>query len=156
MKKLLSILLLTVSVLGLLSCSSASKVDDSTIGKIVYGEKYIRGVNLPEEQQNYYIIYDDYIEFHYYYDNAYIDSGEYDVSHYKMKYKYTIVDESTLAYFYDSVECYDDCNEHNHSSSRSGILIFSENVLLDDGMHEFVRESYLEDELTNYCKTEED
>ena len=152
MKKLLSILLLAVSVLGLLSCSAASKVDDSTVGKIVYGEKYIRGVNLPEEQQNYYIIYDDHIEYHYYYKEYHGD----DVTHYKMKFKYTIVDESTLVYFYDSVECYDDCNEHLHSSSTTGTLIFSENVLLNENMSEYVRESYFEDELTNYCKTEED
>lgn len=155
MKKLLSILLLTVSVLGLLSCSSASKVDDSTIGKIVYGEKYIRNVNDPEEQQRYYVIYDDHLEFHDYYKEYLGD----DVSHYKMKFKYTIVDESTLAYFYDSVECYDDCNQHNHSSSRAGVLIFSENVLIEQstsGFVKYVRESYLEDELTNYCKTEED
>ena len=151
MKKLLSILLLTVSVLGLLSCSAASKVDDSTVGKIVYGEKYIRGVNLPEEQQNYYIIYDDHIEFHYYHEDS-----DGDVTHYKMKFKYTIVDESTLVYFYDSVECYDDCNEHFHSSSTTGTLIFSENVLLQQGTTKYVRESYLEDELTNYCEPEED
>jgi len=156
MKRLFSILLIVGCLLGVCACSASSKVDDSTVGKIVYGEKYISDFNRPKEQQDYYIVYEDYLEFHYYDDNEYIDSGERGVSHYKMKCKYTIVDESTLAYFHDSVKCYDDCEIKNHSTASSGILIFSENVLMTKEMRKFVRESYYENELTNFCKTEED
>ena len=96
MKRLFSILLIVVCLFGLCSCSSSSDVDDSTVGKIVYGEKYISSdsVSRPEEEQNYYIVHEDYIEFHYYHTDS--DNR---VTHYTKEYKYTVIDEGSLVCF---------------------------------------------------------
>ena len=64
------------------------------------------------------------------------------------------MDEGTLAYFFDSIEIYDDDNRTNKDKpgTNNGILLFSKNVISTQSGNLFIRESYLENELKNFGK----
>ena len=145
MKKIVAVLLLLTCLLTLSACKTA-EIDDDNKGKIVYGEKYIYAEHAsdPEEEQTYYIFEKDYLTYHYYY---------YSYS-YTVTYKYEAIDEETIAFFFDSVEVHDgDAEEiEEELKDKNAILIVSKNVLMSQGGDLYVRESYLEDELTNFDK----
>ena len=149
MKKIIAVLLLVCSLLTLCACG-AKKQDASSANKLVYGEKYIKAsdVSLKEAEQKYYVFEKDYLTF-YCYDETY--DGR---VHYTITYKYEIMDEGTLAYFFDSIEIYDDddVTKEREKNMDRGILLFSQNVLSTQSGTFYVRESYLEDELENFGK----
>ncbi len=154
MKKLTAVLLLLTCLLALSACKTA-KLDDDSKGKIVYGEKYIyaEDASEPEEEQTYYIFEKDYLTYHHYYYYESYD-GSVDSYSYTVTYKYEAIDEETIAFFFDSVEVHDgDAEEiEERLKDRNSILIVSKNVLMSQGGDLYVRESYLEDELTNFDK----
>ena len=147
MKKIIAVLLLVCSLLTFCACG-AKKQDASYANKLVYGEKYIKAsdVSLKEAEQRYYVFEKDYFTYYFY---SELDSKR---QHYTVTYKYEIMDEGTLAYFFDSVEIYDDDDVTTKASLRksNGILLFSENVISTQAGTLFVRESYLENELENF------
>lgn len=149
MKKTVSVLLLLCCLLAFCACEGTTP-DMSSANKIVYGEKYIRAedASAPADQQVYYIFEKDHLIRHYY------DTSSNDrVYHYTLTYKYTFVDEGTVAYFFDSRVIHDDDNAtSNNSNIVNGILLFSENVLSNRSGDLYVRQSYLEQELTNFGK----
>ena len=158
MKKLVAVLLLLTCLFALSACKTA-EIDDDNKGKIVYGEKYICAVDVSdsEEEQSYYIFEKDYLTYHYYYYyESYDDSV--DTYSYTVTYKYEAIDEETIAFFFDSVDEIDglDTAEEEELKERlndkNGILIVSKNVLMSQGGTLYVRESYIEDELTNFDK----
>ena len=98
----------------------------------------------------YYIFEDkEYLQHHYYY-----HSSSYGYTHhYTMRCRYEIMDDGTLAYFYDSVTIHDDhTREDGYSTGKSGILLFSENVVATQAGDLYIRESFLENELKNFDK----
>lgn len=75
------------------------------------------------------------------------------VYHYTVTYKYEIIENGKLAYFYDSFETHEGNNAASADNQSSGILSFSENVLSSlDGKSIYVRESYFNNELPNFGK----
>ena len=135
MKKLLAISLLLI-ICTFVICSCAGTPDMSTVNKIIYGEKYHRARDYEadgEENFPYYIIYED----------GYL---EYTSASYTTRYKYEIVDESTLAYFFDS-STDEDAKTNDHD-----VLVFSENVLMEKNGTVFVREGYINEELPSFGK----
>lgn len=146
MKKTLAILLVLTSLLALVSCGAkGSTPDTSAANKIVYGARYIRSEDIsePAEKQNYYVVYKDRIEFHSYYYSSLSETHK----ECTVTYKYTIMDEGTLAYFYHSDE-----PKNTVRHDRSGLLLFSENVLATTAGVLFVREDYAKNELPNFDK----
>ncbi|MBQ7364553.1 MAG: hypothetical protein IJW46_03020 [Clostridia bacterium] len=151
MKKAISLLLILSCLL--VFCSCASTPDTSSANKIVYGEKYIavEDAALPAEEQSYYIFEKDYVtRYEYYKDTVFSNS----TSHYALTYKYEVMSEGTLAYFYDRVVIYEDdtVNTQEKFNKRNGILLFSENVIATTDEDLYVRESYLENELEYFGK----
>lgn len=146
MKKILSCLLLVSCLLSLCACEFTVS-DMFSPNKVVYGEKYIHEdyTSKPENEQIYYIFEKDYLIFHYY-------AGGSSIAHYTITYKYEMIDEETIAYFFDSVEIHDDDTrtaEYDRSSS-DGVLMISKNVVMTLGGILYVRQSYLDEELENY------
>ena len=134
MKKILAISLL-IAFCTLAICSCVGTPDMSSVNKITYGERFYSAENYDEDLSNhpYIIIYDD----------GFMDRV---TSSRTIRYKYEIVDESTLAYFYfDSTGVNTDTNKH-------GIFAFSENVLLDKDGTVYVREGYVNEELPSFGK----
>ena len=135
MKKLLALLFLLV-ICAFAICSCADTPDTSSANKITYGEKYYRANDYKADDKGnfpYYIIYEDgYLD--------YVGSQE------TTKYKYEIVDESTLAYFFDS------STDLGADTDSNGVLVFSENVLMTKAGTVFVREGYINEELPNFGK----
>lgn len=153
MKKVLSFLLVIGCLIALCSCNGEVQ-DVSAANKLVYGEKYILAsdVSVREEKQRYFIFEKDHLIYHHYYNHSSI-TGSDQVSHHTYTCKYQIMDEDTLAYFYDSVEIHSDHNNRTTASTAThGILLFSENVITNSEGQIFVRQSYLENELPNFGK----
>ena len=152
MKKIVALLIAFVCLLTLVACDQSQSSEDSSENKVVYGEKYIRSgdVNKDENEMQYYIFEDqEYLQYHYYY---YYSSYGY-ASHYTMRCRYEIMDDGTLAYFYDSATIHDDhTREGGCSTGESGILLFSENVVTTQEGALYIRESFLKDELKNFHK----
>ena len=150
MKKVLSLLLIVLCLLALCACGDTKAQDTSNANKLTYGVKYISAtsVSLPEEEQIYYMFEEDEMIFHYYYKST---SGT-RVSHYTLTFKYEIVDDGTLAYFFDGVEIHDEDTEHvdKDFSERAGLLMFSKNVLSTPDGTLCINETYLEEELGNF------
>lgn len=143
MKKFLALILVILSLVAICSCSSAP--DMSSVNKITYGEKYYMSddCHKPEDERRYYIIYDDgYMEF-------YCPYGFYGEK-YTVRYKYDIVDESTLVHFYDSLVVHS--GSKDITEDDTGMLLFSENVLMTKGGSIYVREGYINAELPNFGK----
>ena len=153
MKKILSLFLILCLASSLCACG-ATVQDASSANKLVYGEKYIRTdtISEPEEQRVYFVFEKDLLINHNYYQSTFSD---HDVYHYTVTYKYEIMDEGTLAYFFHSVTFHEDhtapMSEKELRNQRS-ILLFSENVLYNNGNVLYVRESYAEKELPNFGK----
>ena len=151
MKKLISVFLILACLLSFVACS-AKKLDTSTVGKIVYGEKYIFewSADAPEDEQSYYLFKKDSLEYHFY------SEFQGDIRHYTVTFKYTPVDEGSVACFFDSVKTHED---HNGGAlevqSDAFILLISENVVCTTEQRLYIREGYLEDELTNFGKQAE-
>ena len=150
MRKILSVLLVLSCLLVCCACRGDTTEKDPLENKVVYGEKYIsnRDTQLPENEQRYVIVEADRLKYHYY------DGGA-EVEHYTIACKYEILDEETIAQFFDSFEFHSDHNHTsymNFNSDFSGILLLSENVIFDQGGGIFVRESYLNTELVNFGK----
>lgn len=149
MKKILSVLLIMCCLTVFCACG-ASTPDTSSANQIVYGEKYISADEIlsPKSEQAYYIINKNSIKYY----NYYQYSGS--VQHCTITFKYEIMDEGTLAYFFDSIEIYDDDNTTNKDKpgTSHGILLFSKNVISTQSGNLFIRESYLENELKNFGK----
>ena len=153
MKKILSLFLILCLASSLCACG-ATVQDASSANKLVYGEKYIRidTISEPEEQQVYFVFEKGLLINPIYYQSTFSD---HDVYHYTVTYKYEIMDEGTLAYFFHSVTFHEDHTAPMTETSlrnNSGILLFSENVLYDNSNTLFVRESYAEKELPNFGK----
>jgi len=152
MKRTLAILLALCCLLALASCrTKASTLDTSAANKIVYGVRYIQtdDISKPTEEQNYYVIYKDHLEHHYYHYST--SSGK--TTHYTVTYKYTVMDEGTLAYFFDSYVLHDNDNATGKIlSNNSGLLLFSENVLSRPSGDLFVCEDYAKNQLPNFGK----
>jgi hypothetical protein len=74
------------------------------------------------------------------------------VYHYTLTFKYEIVEDGTLAYFFDGVEIHDDDTKHvdKDFSERAGLLMFSKNVLSTPEGALYINETYLEEELVNF------
>ena len=135
MKKLLALSLLLI-ICAFAICSCAGTPDTSSANKITYGEKYYRASDYEaddEEKFPYFVIYED----------GYLD---YVASKKTTRYKYEIVDESTLAYFFYS------STDLGEDTASNGVLVFSENVLMTKGGAVFVREGYINEELPNFGK----
>ena len=149
MKKIVALLIALVCLLTLVACDQSQPSEDSSENKVVYGEKYIKSssVNMDEDEMPYYVFEDEhYFKYYYYY------SYGSDIYHYTIRYRYEITDDGTLAYFYDSMTIYDDDTLTSTSSTSSGILLFSENVIYRQTGELYVRESFLENELKNFGK----
>lgn len=150
MRKILSVLLVLSCLLVCCACRGDTTEKDPLENKVVYGEKYIsnRDTQLPENEQSYLIIEADRLKYHYY------GGGADTVQHYTIVCKYEILDEETIAYFFDSFEFHSDHTSPymNYDSDFSEILLLSENVIFDRGGGIFVRESYLNTELVNFGK----
>ena len=154
MKKILSLFLILCLASSLCACG-ATMQDASSANKLVYGEKYILAstISEPEEQQVYFVFENDLLIYHVYYQYSRDDAY-----HYTATYKYEIMDEGTLAYFFHSVTFHEDHTAPMTETSLrngSGILLFSENVLYANGDVSptlYVRESYAEKELPNFGK----
>ena len=143
MKKFLALILVILSLVAICSCSSAP--DMSSVNKITYGEKYYMSddCDKPEDERRYYIIYDDgYMEY-------YCPDGYYGEK-YTVRYKYDIVDESTLVRFYDSLVVHS--GSKDVTETVTGMLLFSENVLMTKEGSIYVREGYINAELPNFGK----
>ena len=155
MKKILSVLLILSCLLVCCACRGDTTEKDPLENKVVYGEKYIRTntISEPEEQQVYFVFENDLLIYHVYY--QYSSNSAY---HYTAAYKYEIMDEGTLAYFFHSVTFHEDHTAPMTETSLrngNGILLFSENVLYANGDVSptlYVRESYAEKELPNFGK----
>ena len=134
MKKLLALSLLLI-ICAFAICSCAGTPDTSSANKITYGEKYYRATEYEaddEENFPYFIIYED---------------GYLDYTNFKtIRYKYEIVDESTLAYFFDS------STDEDATTNDHDVLVFSENVLMEKNGNVYVREGYINEELPNFGK----
>ena len=135
MKKLLALSLLFV-ICAFAICSCAGTPDTSSANKITYGEKYYRASNYDADAENHY-------QYFIIYDSGYLD---YVTSEYTTRYKYEIVDESTLAYFFDS-----STNEFAKTNDYD-VLVFSENVLMEKNGNVYVREGYINEELPNFTR----
>nr|MBE6545284.1 hypothetical protein [Oscillospiraceae bacterium] len=146
MKKILSCLLLVSCLLSLCACEFTVS-DMFSPNKVVYGEKYIHEdyTSKPENEQIYYIFEKDYLIFHYYADGS-------DITHYTITYKYELIDEETIAYFFDSIEIHDDDTRtvKSYYPYSEGVLIISKNVVMTLNGKLYVRQSYLDEELENY------
>lgn len=149
MKKVLSLLLLVCCLATLCACGGKN-ADASSANKIVYGEKYVsaNAMNSEETCELYYIIEKDCLKKY-----TYDENGR-DVWHYIATFKYEIIEEGKLVYFFDSIEIYEDDNQTKMKNAcvDNGVIEFSENVLIIDDGPLYVRESYLEEELTNFGK----
>lgn len=155
MKKIISLLLIVVLLLSLAACGKTQ--DTSGANKLVYGEKYVKlridDTETPENDVSYYIVKKDCIEKYVYYKSRAILSDEFHIYHYTVRYKYEIMDEGTLAYFYDSIEFHEGHNTDRNSYKQSnGILLFSENVISTTQNDLYVRESYKNNELNSFGK----
>ena len=155
MKKILSLFLILCLASSLCACG-ATVQDASSANKLVYGEKYIRAdtISEPEEQQVYFVFEKDLLINHEYYQYS-VNA----VCHYTATYKYEIIDEGTLAYFFHSVTFHEDHTvllmSEEGLRNDNGILLFSENVLYENSEVSnvlYVRESYAEKELPNFGK----
>ena len=147
MKKLIAFLLVLACLFLLCSCSG-KKQDTSSANKIAYGEKYILKTDVarPETQQSYIIFEDGLMKWHQYsFYNGNIDSRI-------ISYKYEIIDEGTLAYFFHSEKILEGKDKARKTSVSSGIMMFSENVFcsVDESLKLYVRELYIEEELPNF------
>ena len=151
MKKVLSLFLILCLASSLCACGATAQ-DASSANKLVYGEKYIHTntISLPEEQQRYFVFEKDLLIYHTYYWYSVDDGCPYTVT-----YKYEIMDEGTLAYFFHSVTFPEDYTApitETELRNNNGILLFSENVLYSNSDTLYVRESYAEKELPNFGK----
>jgi hypothetical protein len=152
MKKLLAVLLVLCSLLALASCGAkGSTPDTSTANKIVYGARYILedDIGIPAEEQKYYTIYKDRLEHHYYSYSP--DTGK--IKHYTVTYKYTVMDEGTLAYFYHSDVIHDnDTANTKINTGACGLLLFSKDTLATTTGTLYIREDYAKNQLPNFGK----
>lgn len=150
------IIVLLLATFGLFGCQNAHKVDTSSSNKIVYNVKYIsnEAVNQPVEKQTYYIFTSkEKLTYHRYYVYSSSFSEESRVTHYTIEYIYEVMDDGTLAYFYDSIIIHEDDNQTDEAEkkSTSGILLFSENVLTNSNGFLYINENYLE-KIPNFGK----
>ena len=148
MKKILSLLLIVIALVSLVAC--AKEPNASGAGKLVYGERYI-SLDGCEPDHNFYTLL---IEKDAIYKYVYYEFAE-RVYHCTITYKYEIIENGKLAYFYDSFETHEGNNAASAGAynQSSGILSFSKNVLSSlDGESIYVRESYFNNELPNFGK----
>ena len=156
MKKTLAILLLVCCLMTLSACGAKS-VDAPSANKIDYGAKYIKTSRHDGGQPDtYYVVESNCLKYYRCNKSESLFGDENYVYHYEITYKYEVIDDGKLTYFFDSVKIYDDdnVNDIEDFSKRCGILTFSENVLAEDDTL-YVRESYYKRELKNFGKTED-
>ena len=160
MKKIISAIILICCIFSLSSCflfgdeSDGDAVNgvglfEDELNGVVKGEKYYSVDKLESQNYRYYVFDGDHIEYTYYY---YSDANY--VVHYTIIYKYVVIEKGMIAIFSDSVEIYDDDNASSEDKLAyyNGQLILSKNVLINLVGNNFVRESYLENELKNFGK----
>ena len=149
MKKIVAILLLVCCLMTLSACGAKS-VDATSANKIDYGEKYIKTSRHDGAQLDTYFVIEKNCLKYYKFNQSESFGDENNIYHYEITYKYEVIDDGKLAYFFDSVKIYDDdnVNDTDDFNKRCGILTFSENVLAEDDVL-YVRESYLKRELKN-------
>ena len=160
MKKIIALLLVMCCFMTLFACKNESdgdgNQDTSSANKIVFGEKYISedSVSRPEDQQIYYIFEDGLLKYHYYSEVDIWEDSK--ISHFTRTYKYEIVDDGTLAYFFHSMTLHDDdtYTKARTKDNKNGILLFSENVLSSTEEYLYIRESYIKSELPNFGEAE--
>jgi len=144
MKKILSIILVLVCLLSLCACTQEQDLSSAT--KLVYGEKYISLTDYDPEQSYSYIIFDET-----YMKHSYFNKGKAD---YTVTYKYEIMNDGKLAYFYDSltIHAYGASTNTNLLKGGGGVFDFSENIISNPLSDIYVRESYINENLPYFAK----
>ena len=158
-KKITALILalcLVVSAFGLIACDDKSSNQSALPVKL--NTRYIRdndNVRSSDTYKQSYVIFTNGStgEYHYYNRSEITTVVIYD---YTIKFKYTVLDDSTIRCFYDS-EAY---GEHHTGSTGSRnnwsmTLSVSENVLMETtstGLGYFINENYLNNSIPNYKK----
>ena len=143
MKRIISVFILICCLFSLSACNfSDLKGDD--LNDVVLGEKYIYAGSVNSEYEEYYIVEKDRLIYHFRNDS--------NNNNYTITYKYTVIEEGMISYFYDSKEINDTSHDENSFIRKNGMLILSENVIYTQSQLQFIRESYLNDELENFGK----
>lgn len=145
MKRIISVFILICCLFSLSACNLSDLMGDNLNG-VVLGEKYIYSDYVNQEYEKYYIVEKDRLV--YYVKNYAVDL----VAEYTVTYKYTVLEDGMISYFYDSIEINDANHNENSFIYNNGILILSENVISTPSGTTFIRESYLKDELENFGK----
>ena len=143
MKRIISVFILICSLLSLSACNLSDLKGDNLNG-VVLGEKYIYSDSVNQEYEQYFIVEKDRLIYHF--------RNSENTSNYTITYKYTILGVGMISYFYDSNEINDTTHDENSLIYRNGMLIISENVIYNESQMQFIRESYLNDELKNFGK----
>ena len=143
MKRIISVFILIVSLLSLSACKFSGLIGNNLNG-VVFGEKYIAADRVGGEQvEEYFIVEKDCVIYRY---------KTPSVSDYTITYKYTVTGAGMISVFYDSIEINDNNNKENDFVNKDFLLIVSKNVISTMSGDQFVRESYLNDELKNFGK----
>lgn len=143
MKRIISVFILICSLLSLSACNLSDLMGDNLNG-VVLGEKYVYSDSVNKEYEQYFIVEKDRLIYHF--------RNSENTSNYTVTYKYTILEEGMISYFYDSKEINDTQHDENSFVYENGMLILSENVIYTQSQMQFIRESYLNDELKNFGK----
>lgn len=144
MKRIISVFILICCLFSLSACNLSDLMGDNLNG-VVLGEKYIYSESVNKEYEQYYIVEKDRLIYHH------ISNAT--NNNYTITYKYTILEEGMISYFYDSKEINDTNHDENSFVYNNSMLIISENVIYNaSSQMQFIRESYLKDELENFGK----
>ena len=143
MKRIISVFILICCLLSLVACNFSDLKGDNLNG-VVLGEKYVYSDSVNQEYEQYFIVEKDRLIYHF--------RNSENTSNYTITYKYTILGVGMISYFYDSNEINDTTHDENSLIYRNGMLIISENVIYNESQMQFIRESYLNDELKNFGK----
>ena len=143
MKRIISVFILICCLFSLSACNLSDLMGDNLNG-VVLGEKYVYSDSVNKEYEQYFIVEKDRLIYHF--------RNSENTSNYTVTYKYTILEEGMISYFYDSKEINDTQHDENSFVYENGMLILSENVIYTQSQMQFIRESYLNDELKNFGK----
>ena len=146
MKRIISVFILICCLFSLSACNLSDLMGDNLNG-VVLGEKYVYSDSVNNEYEQYFIVEKDRLIYHF--------RNDANNNNYTITYKYTILGVGMISYFYDSKEINDTKHDENSFVYKNGMLIISENVIYNESQMQFIRESYLKDELENFGKTVE-
>lgn len=133
------------ALLAFTACGSSTSA-----GSLTFGKKYINRntINADDEYQTYYVFHSDGTGTYRHYSSNM--GGTYDYTLH-FKWLYTDSDESTVVWFYDSVEY--GTGSKSVASTETGLVNVSENVLvtvITGGYSYFICEDYLP-QIPNYA-----